>query len=271
MPNPFYDILPVEKFPGQLRYQPEVDVASMAKLYPHYGDIVVVDGYEGGAMNYQALQIKLQKNYSHGLSLLVGYSYHVEKGERFYNDIDNYQRRFTWQNGHSYRHRLTASGTWDVPLGRGKAFVNSGPWLLDAVVGGWRLSSVVYWRSGNMLGFDGMVWDGTDPNVSDPTPERWFNTSGFERLPDFTPRANPWDFPGLYGPGVLNVNASLVKEFQITEKFRGQLRADAFNVINNMSWGDPSTSVDDSNFGKITDQAYLTYGRRVQLGARVEF
>ena len=271
MPNPFYDILPVEKFPGQLRYQPEVDVASMAKLYPHYGDIVVVDGLDGGAMNYQALQIKLQKNYSHGLSLLVGYSYHVEKDERFYNDIDNYQRRFTWQNAHTYRHRLTASGTWDLPLGKGKPFVNSGPWLLDALVGGWRLSSVVYWRSGNMLGFDGMVWDGTDPNVSDPTPERWFNTSGFERLPDFTPRANPWDFAGLYGPGVLNVNASLVKEFRITERFRGQLRADAFNVINNMSWGDPSTSVDDSNFGAITDQAYLTYGRRVQLGARIEF
>jgi hypothetical protein len=38
-----------------------------------------------------------------------------------------------------------------------------------------------------------------------------------------------------------------------------------------MSWGDPSTDVDDSNFGRSTDQAYLTRGRRIQLGARLEF
>jgi hypothetical protein len=42
-------------------------------------------------------------------------------------------------------------------------------------------------------------------------------------------------------------------------------------VINNMSWGDPSTDFDSSNFGQITNQAGLTYGRRVQLGVRLEF
>jgi hypothetical protein len=46
---------------------------------------------------------------------------------------------------------------------------------------------------------------------------------------------------------------------------------DAFNFLNNMSWGDPSTDVDDSNFGRITNQADLTRGRRIQLGARLEF
>jgi hypothetical protein len=67
------------------------------------------------------------------------------------------------------------------------------------------------------------------------------------------------------------MNGSLAKDFQITERFKAQLKADAFNFLNNLSWGDPSTSVNDANFGKITNQAYLTYGRRVQLGARIEF
>jgi hypothetical protein len=271
MDNPFYNALPVEKFPGQLRYQPEVGVTSLAKPYPHYGDITVVDGFEGGAMKYQALQVKLQKNYSHGLSLLIGYSYNVEKDERFFNDIDNYQRRYTWQNPNSYRQRFTLAGTWDVPVGKSRAFLNDTPWLVDAIIGGWRLSPVVFWRSGDLLGFDGMLWDGTDPKVSDPTPERWFNTSGFERLPDFTPRTNPWSFDGLTGPGIFNMNASLVKDFPVTERLRAQLRADAFNLLNNMSWGNPSTGVDDSHFGQITDQAPLTWGRRVQLGLRLEF
>jgi hypothetical protein len=145
------------------------------------------------------------------------------------------------------------------------------PRILDAIVGGWKLSPVLFWRSGNQLGFDGMVWDGTDPKVDNPTQDQWFNTSGFTRLPDFTPRSNPWNFSGLYGPGVLNMDLGLVKAFRITERVQFQLKMDAFNVLNNMSWGDPSTDVDDSNFGRSTNQADLTRGRRVQLGARIEF
>jgi hypothetical protein len=75
----------------------------------------------------------------------------------------------------------------------------------------------------------------------------------------------------LTGPGIFNMNGSLAKDFRITERFRTQFKVDAFNVLNNMSWGDPSTDVDDSNFGQITNQAGLTFGRRVQLGLRLEF
>ena len=122
-----------------------------------------------------------------------------------------------------------------------------------------------------MLGFGGMVWDGTDPKMSNPTANQWFNTSGFARLPDFTPRSNPWNFSGLYGPGVLNMDLGLVKAFRLTERLGMQLKMDAFNLLNNMSWGDPSTNVNSSNFGRSTNQADLTYGRRIQLGARLEF
>ncbi len=274
MDNPFYGKYPVEVFPGSLRYEPQVNVTSMAKPYPHYGSITVVDGFKGGAMKYQALQIKLQKNYSNGLTLLSGYSYHVERDKRFFNDIASYSRQFSWQdptNRTSYRHRFTLGATWDVPLGRGQPFLTDASRALDAVVGGWRLSPIVVWRSGTRLGFGGMLWDGQDPVLAHPTPERWFDTSHFKRLPDFTPRTNPWSYDDLYGPGVFNMDLSLAKDFTIYERLKVQLKMDAFNVINNMSWGNPSTSVGSSNFGRITNQAYLTYGRRVQLGARIEF
>lgn len=271
MDNPFYNKLPVEKFPGALRYEPQVGVTSMAKPYPQYGDIVVIDGFKGGAMKYQALQIKVQKNYSHGLTLLVGYSYHREKDQRFYNDIADYNREFSWQYASAYRQRFTMAGSWEVPLGRGQRFLAGGPRVLDAVIGGWKLSPVLVWRSGNLLNFGAMLWDGKDPKISNPTHDRWFNTSAFSRLPDFTPRSNPWNFPGLYGPGVLNMDLGLAKSFRVTERLRMQLKMDAFNVLNNMSWGNPSTNVNSSNFGRSTNQANLTFGRRVQLGARLEF
>lgn len=269
--NPFYDRFPVEKFPGPLRYQPQVGVTELARPYPQYGDITVVDGREAGAMKYQALQIKLQKNYSHGLSMLLGYSYHVERDQRFYDSIADYEHTFTWQNPNTYRQRFTLAGTWDVPFGKGRTFMTAAPRVVDAILGGWKLSPVVFWRSGNLLGFGGMLTDGTNPKLDNPTPQQWFKTSGFQRLPDFTPRANPWDYDGLYGPGVFKLDGSLAKDFNITERLKVQLKADAFNMLNNMSWGDPSTSVDDANFGAITNQASLTFGRRVQLGARIEF
>jgi len=79
-------------------------------------------------------------------------------------------------------------------------------------------------------------------------------------LPDFTPRTNPWNFPGLRGPGVFNIDGSLVKEVKITEKLKWKFQVDAFNLLNNMSWGDPSTSVDDSNFGQSTNRRISSSG-----------
>jgi hypothetical protein len=271
MPNPFYNQFPVEKFPGPLRYQPEVEAASMAKPYPQYGDIYVTDAFKGGAVRYQALQIRLNKSYAGGLSLLGGYSYNREKYEDFYDEIADYNRNFSWQNSYTCRHRLTAAGTWDLPIGKGRAFLTNAPWLLDAVLGGWKVSSMLFWRSGDLLWFDTMLWDGTDPRISDPGPQGWFNTAVFQMQPTYEKRSNPWDFAGVTGPGQFNMDVSLMKEFKITEKVRFQMKLDSFNVMNNISWNNPSTSVTDPNFGISTDQKEGTFGRRTQLGMRLEF
>ena len=128
-----------------------------------------------------------------------------------------------------------------------------------------------FWHSGSLLGFGTMLWDGTDPKISDPGPQRWFNTAVFQKQPNYTRRSNPWDFAGVMGPGQFNMDGSLMKEFKITEKVRFQLKLDSFNAINNMNWNNPSTSVTDGNFGKSTNQLDYTFGRRTQLGARLEF
>ena len=95
VPNPFYNILPVEKFPGPLRYQQTVSIQSLMKPYPQYGDINVTDGQPGGDMKYQSLQIRLQKNFTYGYSFLFGYNYHYERDERFFNDIATFNQQYT--------------------------------------------------------------------------------------------------------------------------------------------------------------------------------
>jgi hypothetical protein len=270
VPNPFYNILPVTKFPGPLRYQQTVSILSLMKPYPQYGDLNVIDGQPGGNLKYQSFQMRLQKNFTKGYSFLFGYNYHYEQDERFFNDVAVYSQQYTWIDSPSSRHRMTFAGSWEVPFGRGRTYLSGAPRILDALVGGWNVSPIITWRSGRFLQFGGMVLNG-DPRIDNPTPERWFNTTVFSRLPDYTPRTNPWLYSGLTGPGHFNMDASLVKSFAITERFRFALRMDSFNVLNGMTWADPSTNINSSTFGRSTDILSNTYGRRTQLGLRVEF
>jgi hypothetical protein len=162
------------------------------------------------------------------------------------------------------------AGAWDLPFGKGRPFLSGAPRIMDALLGGWSLSPIATWRSGRYLTFGGMSVSG-DPRIEDPGPNRWFNTSVFSILPAYTPRSNPWLYSGLTGPGLLNIDASLVKSFSLTERFRFNLRMDSFNVLNSMTWADPSTSVTSSTFGQSTNILSNTYGRRTQLGLRLEF
>ncbi len=268
--NPFYNILPVEKFPGPLRYQQNVSIGSLMKPYPQYGDINVVDGQPGGNMKYQSMQVKLQRNFTKGYSVLLGYNYHYEQDQRYFNDIATYAQQYTWIDAPNSRHRLSLAGTWEVPFGAGRHYLAQAPHIVDAVLGGWNLTPIATWRSGRYMQFGGAVVSG-DPHVSNPGPNAWFNTAVFSPLPAYTPRTNPWLYPGLTGPGQLTVNASLVKAFHVTERFRFELRADSFNILNSITWADPDTNVYSSTFGRSTNQLSNTFGRRTQLGLRIEF
>jgi hypothetical protein len=144
------------------------------------------------------------------------------------------------------------------------------PRILDYAVGGWDVSGIMTWRSGFFVRFGGLVVDG-DPRISDPTPGHWFNTAAFKQLPAFTPRTNPWQYEGLTNPGLFNLDMSIVKRMPVTERYRFELRMDVFNAANNMTWANPSTSVLSSQFGASNNQLAATFGRRTQLGLRVEF
>jgi hypothetical protein len=272
VPNPFYNILTTDKFPGPLRYQQQVSISTLMKPYPQYGDLNVTDGEPGGNMHYHSLQIKLTKRFSKGYSFLAGYNYHYEQDQRFYDDIATYTQNYTWIDSPASRHRLTAAGTWEIPFGKGRPYMSSAPRVVDAALGGWNLTPTLYWRSGRYAVFGGMVVTG-DPHTSNPGPYGWFNVNAFSPLPAYTPRTNPWLYSGIMGPGQFNMDSSLVKSFHIVERFRFDLRMDVFNVLNNMTWDDPDTNIYSPNFGHSVNNNQLanTYGRRLQLGLRLEF
>jgi hypothetical protein len=268
--NPFYNYLTTDQFPGPLRFQQKVSLQSLMRPYPQYGDLNVNDGIDGGDMRYHSMQIRLEKRYSSGYSMMLGYNFNHQKDQVFYDNVDNYEKNWTWQKTNREQHRVSFAGTWDVPLGNGRAYLNNAHPLLDGIVGGWVLSGLVTWNSGAYLRFGGMQANG-NPVIDNPQPDRWFDTSVFDQLPAWTRRSNPWQYDGLTGPGRFAMDLSIVKDFRITEKVKFVLRADSFNAANNMTWADPSTNVNSSLFGVTNNQRGNSYGRRTQLGARIEF
>jgi len=268
--NPFYNFGTVAEFPGALRFQRTVALTSLFRQYPQYGSLNVIDGVNGGESRYKSLQLRLNRRFADGYSLLMGYNYARQQDDIFFNDIDAYLKQYTSQESANARHRLTAAGTWEIPVGKGRQFGASMAKGLDYVIGGWDLAGILTWRSGFFVRFGALEVVG-DPVIDNPTPSKWFNTAAFKQLPAFTPRTNPYQYEGLTNPGLFNLDMSIVKRMPITEKFRAEMRMDVFNAANNMTWANPNTTVTSSLFGVTNNQLAATFGRRAQLGLRIEF
>jgi len=270
VPNPFYQLPIPNPYPGSLWNQPTVGVTALAKPYPQYGSITVIDGISGGDMTYHSLQIKGTKSFSSGYTLLAAYNYHVQVNQAFYDGVDNYLQKFSPLDSGTPRHRLVASGTWALPIGKGRAYLSGISRALDMVVGGWNLAGVATWHSGTLLNFGSLVVNG-DPHVSNPGPNAWFNASAFSVLPAYTRRTNPWYYSDIRGPQFFNIDGTLTKDFRVRERIRFQLHMDAFNALNNMNWNNPNMTVGSSLFGSSFDIYSQDYGRRLQLGMKMSF
>jgi hypothetical protein len=230
----------------------------------------VIDGLTGGNMRYHSLQLKAIKSYSSGYTLLVGYNYSVQKNKTFYDNVDNYMKNFTDRDAGNYRHRLSVAGTYNLPFGKGRKFASKSNHLTDAVIGGWNLASITTWHTGTLLNFGAFAVSG-DPKIDNPGPDAWFNTSVFSFLPAFTRRSNPWTYGNIRGPQFFHIDATMTKEFALIEKYKMQLKLEAFNPINNANVNNPNMSLASSLFGKSFDIYPQDYGRRLQMGLRLRF
>lgn len=268
--NPFYHLAIPNPYAGSLWNQQSIGVTQLARPYPAYSNITVIDGISGGDMTYNSLQIKATKSFSSGYTLLAAYNYHVQTNRTFYDNVDNYLMNWTNEDSGTPRHRMVVSGTWNLPFGKGRTFLNNINRWTDMLIGGWNIAGIGTWHSGDLLTFGGMLVNG-DPGVSNPGPNGWFNPKAFSILPAYTRRTNPWHYSGIRGPQFFNLDGTLNKDFSITERIKFQLHMDAFNALNSMNWNDPNMTVGGSLFGQSYDIYPQDYGRRLQLGMKLTF
>ena len=283
--NPFYNYLTPTLFPGPLRNQPTVSLGSLLVPYPQYGGLYQI-GTLGAAERYKSLEFKAQKAFSKGYNFLVSYVYIREKTQtNTFNDLYAYTNDLQYQKSNQPRHRFNVASTWELPVGKGKPFLNSVPRTVDAVIGGWKLAGLSTFISGDYPRFGNLIVTGS-PCVSNPSPKAWFNTSAFSRIPanTYVLRTNPLQYDCLTGPHFWNIDANLTKAVIITERIHAELKMAAYNATNHLNRGDPNTDINSSTFGQALFQGSpggtigaqaATYGnqsgRQVELGLRITF
>jgi len=268
--NPFYNYLTPAKFPGQLRNQAEVTLADLLKPFPQYGNIVQTNT-PGVRERYDSFQLKVQRPFAGGFNFLLAYNFNRERQEEFFNDIAEFAGQFQFEPAQRPAHRMTVAGVYELPFGLHRQHLSNIPKLLDMVVGGWTTSAIYSYNAGTLLRFGALEVVG-DPKIDNPS--KWglmFNPKAFNTLAAFTVRTNPKTMPGILGPGFKDLDVTLGKFFSLTERFKLELKMEAYNVSNTFNAADPSTTFSNANFGRVSQQAPAFFGREFQYNLKLHF
>jgi hypothetical protein len=276
VPNPFRNYLTPDKFPGQLRNASTVALSSLLVPYPQYQSLLQRNT-NGREVRTHSLDLRAQRPFAKGASFMVAYAYINEKRQEWFDDLAQYQIQQTgegWEWRPTVdvpRHRVTAIVSWQVPLGREHALLSNLPRPIDLAISGWQISAASRFYSGRPLLFNtSYVVDG-NPKLDNPTRDRWFDTSMFHIADTFTPRNNPWYYPGLDGPSVFLTDMTVTKMVNLGSRYRIEGRIEAYNLFDAIVWDNPELAIASPNFGKVTRKRIDGAGREIQVGVRFVF
>ncbi len=249
--------------------------------YQPFGDIYLYQSTRNDSLN-QA-QLGVTHRFGHGLEF--GFQYSLTKDlTPSYDGIlpyDPYNVRLDRGNDPMYsRNYLVANYIYDLPIGRGKLLFTNASNRLDRLVGGWQLAGIVTAASGHYVcittnakatGYQYPTCSPRanivgNPNVSNQTQYEWFNPAAYT-----VPSAYVYGDSAPYsvqGPGTFNWDAALYKTTAITERFRLQIRMEAFDCVNHANLSSLQTNVSNSQAGVSTSR---TDSRVVEFGARLSF
>ncbi len=245
-----------------------------------------------GYSNYNGLLISAQHRMSEGVSVLANYTWShcldlAEGGQDLTNNFQNPQNPGgDYGNcGQDRRQLVNVSLVLQSPR-------LHNIWL-DRLVGGWNTSQIFTAASGAPFN----MTDGTDISLTNINSDRpnvvgnpfapgpvaanptcvaptalgtlaaWINRCAFQKQ-----AAGTYGNEGrnnLFGPGTWNVDGSIWKTFRVNERYRADLRFEAFNLFNHANWGNPSTSLNSGVPGFITTAANTQ--RILQVALKISY
>jgi hypothetical protein len=237
----------------------------------------------GQNSTYNAAQLSFSRQAVHGLGFNVSYWYSKTldylssmnlqgaSAKPLGGENDLAQDPFDLKAEHGpslfdARHRLVASGTWQLPVARGVTG------LAGQLVNGWQLNLIAIANSATPF----TVYDSTNvslqasappisgyfasrpnvvrnPNSGAHTLAQWVDPANFQRLNPVT-QAGQFGDAGrniARGPDSADVDLSVMKNFQVDERVTIQFRAESFNVANHPNFGLPIADMASANFGQV--------------------
>lgn len=253
-----------------LPFGPGVQTIAQRRTLPFYTGISVVESF--GNLSYNALAFKLEKRFSQGLSFLSSYTWSktIDNVTESLNNTGGQGALNPWDRSldkarsvSDIRHNYAASASYEIPLGRGKAWMGNAPRALDLILGGWQLGGILSLRTGlpfTVLTPGGLTTaGGADRRVRNGNGalpagqravERWFDISAFSVQPQYTFGTSGRNI--LDGPGLRNFDLSLAKRFTITERVAAQFRFESFNFTNTPAFGFPAATINAARAGEIS-------------------
>ncbi|MEP6601103.1 MAG: TonB-dependent receptor, partial [Nitrospirota bacterium] len=241
--------------------------------------------------NYHSLQIAVNRQYKNGLLIKSAYTYSKAID---YTDDDGWAglawndtsilRRNRAQAGFNTPHILQLAYVYELPFGKNKAWAKSG--VASKVIGGWQTSGIFSAVSGQPFS---ITASGAKLNAvaQRQTPDQVAPVKKLGGIGGVDSLVNPFydpsafvavDTPGVYGnvgrntllgPGRVNLDFSLFRTVNFTERMNLQLRVDAANLFNTPHFFNPSGNFNSANFLRITTAD--NDERQFRLGLRFSF
>jgi Carboxypeptidase regulatory-like domain len=292
-----------------------------SRPFPNWGSVGLHS--VGADANYQSAQIELSHRFQHGLTFNSTYTFAKSladnqgsargtwfAAEGFNTAMDSYNRRAGYgEVSATRRHRWITTAVYELPLGRGRAFLSHANRLVDGLLGGWGLSHIFliqsgpyetpYFGTGDPSGTGSGNFATQRPDriksgsLQHPNANQWIDPTAFvcPGVPGWTGGqpctigVNPGSDPPpigrfgnsgigvVTGPGTINLSTGLGKTFAVTEGMKLKIEGSFTNILNHVNLSDPQLAIDAPSFGQITSARASDFGgyRTGQVSIRLEF
>ena len=306
--NPFQ---PLFSGPTAIFNQPEsrygddqLPLLNLLRPYPQFDGAFQGQPLLSASSWYNALQVVFQKRAGKYLNFEGSYTWskNLDDSSTGFNafvgtlnngnpqELDNLKAEWS-VSANDAPNRLVAAVILQIPVGRNSLIGSNMNRVADAFVGGWQLTTLTTYQTGQPLALsmsNGRIADGNQrPNVNCPANQLttgtsihaaaqfqtpYLNAACFSDPGDQQPGDAPRYFSSLRANGIHEANISLEKSYNFGSRFGHlEVHVDCFNCTNTPRFGIPDSAFGDSTFGIISSSAGGALPRHFQFGLRYQF
>lgn len=251
------------------------------RVYPQFANVFFSNNGDGLNSQYHGLQTDVERRFGRAFYVQAAWTWGRlmedvddtgrEAGPTILNPYDVAAERA--RASHTPSHRVNGAVVWEVPVGRGRRYLSAANAALDAIVGGWRLSSLFYYDTGR---FFTPTFTGADPSATgttgtqradrvgsgilpanERTADRWFDISAFVALPNNIGRFGNSPRNVVEGPSSKVVHLSVTKGFGRSGRRSLQIQVNALNVfdIENLDLNAAGMNMTETNKNPVSGTA----------------